>query len=527
MQRTAPTRRSVVLAAIVAFAVAVTARVPSCYASLWLDELHSAWCVEGELAQVFPRAELGHQSPLYFVALWFWKQLVGQTEVALRLSSVLTVAAGSAVLTVGVARWTGSAAAGWASGMVLAMDSHSLFFGTELRPYALVILLSSLAIVCFLQLVQQPSRHEHRGGWSLFIAASLLAGLAQPTSLGVLLWPAAVLLVVWWRCDRAALCTLTWHDGWVAVAIAAIGWSLWSTTLGDSWQQRSIWGSFAAATDVRQMVQAWEWKWMLFAPLGATLVGLRLAASRAAAADVHDVARVTALLGLITVAATAVYWLIAHVGAVPIWHRRYFVAVLPILACVVGGATGTIAGALSSSRRSLVIGYLVAVVLLCWPSRQRDLWMRLLDYPVALVSRGEDWRGAVDWVRQRAELDDLVLIDAGLIEASAWLARDESAENSPRQRGPSSVPVDDPGGAKRHSDQARQAYLVYPVRGPYRLEQQVVPAVYPPVRPVSDGRGQHLFWIVRRPASRIRASLAAGSQLVGFGNVTVVEQSRH
>ena len=58
-----PSARSIVTASIVVFAVALLLRIPSCYESFWVDELHSAWCVWDNLADVPARAEIGHQSP--------------------------------------------------------------------------------------------------------------------------------------------------------------------------------------------------------------------------------------------------------------------------------------------------------------------------------------------------------------------------------------------------------------------------------------------------------------------------------
>jgi len=134
------TTLSIAAGSIVVFAVAVALRLPSCYESLWVDELHSAWCVWDDLSDVAPRADIGHQSPFYFLGLWFWKQVFGGSELALRMSSVLAVAASCSVLTLGVARWSGSVIAGVTAGAILAIETNSIFFGTELRPFALVIL---------------------------------------------------------------------------------------------------------------------------------------------------------------------------------------------------------------------------------------------------------------------------------------------------------------------------------------------------------------------------------------------------
>ena len=134
--------RAILAAASLVFAIALWLRIPSCYQSFWLDELHSAWTVWDDLGSVIPRAKAGHQSPIYFLGLWVWKQASGGSELALRLSSVLATASACVVLTIGTARWSNSLIAGITSGLILAIESNAIFFGTELRPYALAIFLS-------------------------------------------------------------------------------------------------------------------------------------------------------------------------------------------------------------------------------------------------------------------------------------------------------------------------------------------------------------------------------------------------
>ena len=61
--------------------------------SLWLDEGVSFWVTNGSLSDALHRS-LNYQgmSPLYFVLLWYARQLIGQSELALRLPSILATA---------------------------------------------------------------------------------------------------------------------------------------------------------------------------------------------------------------------------------------------------------------------------------------------------------------------------------------------------------------------------------------------------------------------------------------------------
>ena len=77
MNHSSTARINRALVACIVFLIACGLRIPSCYESLWLDELHSAWAVWDGLGEVATRAELGNQTPFYFFGLWLWKELVG------------------------------------------------------------------------------------------------------------------------------------------------------------------------------------------------------------------------------------------------------------------------------------------------------------------------------------------------------------------------------------------------------------------------------------------------------------------
>ena len=52
---------------------------------LWIDELHSVWCIEGDWQDVLPRATVGNQSPLYFYCLKAYVSLVEFTTESIGL----------------------------------------------------------------------------------------------------------------------------------------------------------------------------------------------------------------------------------------------------------------------------------------------------------------------------------------------------------------------------------------------------------------------------------------------------------
>lgn len=535
-----PRQRDVAITAAAVFVVCVIVRVPSCYESFWLDELHTAWTVWGTLGDVTTRADIGHQTPFYFFGVWFWKQLVGETEVALRLSSVLAVAIASAVQCVAVARWSASVIAGAASGLVLCLEPNSLFFGTELRPYAFVILFTSLALACWLRLTSTKDPGEFRRVWSWLVAMVLLACLVQPTAVGVLIWlPISALgwsirlhrggLTSW---GRPSWTQITWgrKETVLAVVVAVTGFAVWRLTLGESWSQRTIWTSFATATHARQIWQAWDWTWLLLIPLCSAMAvwlatrsraiqssgATRSGATGSGTSSTTPGRMVAALLALagIAVLSTTLSWWVSFMRWIPVWHLRYFVGVLPILSCLVGGCVAVVQWSLPVAKWRSAVTLLFALVVTLWPSFRSGQVSSLSRYPVALVHRGEDWRSAVAWIRDRVQPNDEVLLDAGLIEAAAWIptfaARPDGFDEL----------------TKRRSE-----FLTFPVRGPYFLRQPVLPLgrnlrdLEASVQRFAANRGQ-VYVLSRRPPVRVDPSLIQqGWRVNRFGNLTVLSRS--
>lgn len=488
--------------------LAIALRLPACHESFWVDELHSAWCVWGGLDDVAPRAELGHQMPFYFLGLWFWKGIAGSSELALRMSSVLAVAAACGVLTYGLARYTHSLVAGVTAGLILAIENNAIFFGTELRPFGTVILLSSIATVSFVRLVNTSSRWEAFPAWAMMTAACLIAALCQPTSAGVSAWLIGTLMAIWlWRRPRALL-KFTLFDTLITMAAVGVGLTLWSMTLGDSWQRRDEWSSFASTESLADLAVVWSWRWLLGVPLAITgtawMFGL--------GGGTPHRERAVVALAAVALLATSSYWWVSWIEWIPLWHRRYFIAALPIFAAIGGGTVGVVASRFHRSS----LTWLTGVVLIGGLAFHQDLDGRLLRDPAALVVRGEDWRGAIRWVQSNSQDHDAIFVESGLIES----------------RVPTGISASAPQIPDLYANDGSH-YFCYPVLGPYRLSQAAAP-ISPdlalPQEVLYDDQRQ-VFLIVRRPATQIRIDQTKWGWVHGnrrpreikrFGNVTVL-----
>lgn len=152
----------VALAAITIFAAAL--RLSLMTESLWIDELHTAWTANGTFGEVFSRAKMGNQGPVYFVAMWLWTHVFGLSEISLRLPSWF-----AGVALPGVVYWAvrkvdpedeqGKLVALVAS-LAAALDFYAIFYSQEARPYAWVMVGSVLHFTDLVCWLRKPERWQ-------------------------------------------------------------------------------------------------------------------------------------------------------------------------------------------------------------------------------------------------------------------------------------------------------------------------------------------------------------------------------
>jgi len=544
-----PGAGTLVALGIVAAGVAVAARLPFCGESLWVDELHSAWAVWDSLGEVAPRAALGNQTPVYYWGLWFWRQIVGDSEVALRLSGVVLSSIACAVVAAGVAHQTRRLLGGALAGFLLATDPTAIFFGTELRVFPAVLLLSATACWAWMEDRQSGSTRS----LGLLAGWVALAGAIQPTSVGVLGWtiveslarrfdwrflgerddgdepPAGGVLSRW--AVRVAVVAFT-------ILAAMLFYRLAGSVLVAAWRHRDQWAAFGSIRSLWQLWTLWRWNALLVVPAG--LAALAIVLSRIKSADTAKASPSGSPVfadwlppALLALLATASFAAVSAFDVVAIYHRRYLIAALPPLAWA-GGAVlaagmaalerGWVAkspsppnaadfaciGASSARIRTLAAGILLFVPAMAFNA------IGVIGTPRVAVQRGEDWRGAVAWVNQAARSGpgQTIWVSPGLIETERFLAS---------------------------GDPAKIDYLTFPLRGPYRIDHPVVAfdiAAAPAVQAERLAEEQSVIAVIRGSersanvwANRILASLPGGIdnaeprtfRVHRFGRVQVVE----
>lgn len=184
---------------------------------LWTDEAFSAsYTNHASVGAVLDDVRKNEETPPgYFVALWAWSKLTGQSEVALRMLSLLCGVAASGVFAIIARRWLAPhdaivAAFAFALAPVLAR------YLVEVRGYTLLLVLTLLCILAFEHAYRNPSRPTALAAYTLSAAALFLT-----TYFG-----AALILahnLIW------AVTLLRRRDAWRSWLI---GWSVAQLSLG-------------------------------------------------------------------------------------------------------------------------------------------------------------------------------------------------------------------------------------------------------------------------------------------------------
>jgi hypothetical protein len=461
--------------------------------SLWLDELHTAWCAGGSLADVAPRAVMGNQSPLFFWLEWFVVHVLGSSELTLRLPSLFAGCMLPVALFLVVQRWTTFSGLGLLAAALAVIDPTCIFYSTEARPYALVELLAVIHVAVFAELIQRPT-------WEL--RAAFVGGAA----LLIHLHYTAALLIVAENCywlfmlgKRGSALPYGWHLMVIDLSVLALLILPASGILLEIAHRRDNWAAFVPQRRIAEIVQSlWTnpvrgsalldaeiWQFLNSLPwsicclyVATDLVvrrWLKARASHAVDPIVSDHAAALSLCWLLVPLAIA--WLATATGWARLYLPRYVLVAAPAAMVLAAMQAGLAPG--KWGRVIVASALLVAGV---WTS---GIPWRLGDENRVIDSRGEDWRSAVEFLNQEFATKEPVpvLLRSGLIE-------DNALRESP--------------------DEALIEYCLFPLQSLYRIN--VDPDLLIPLPSRDSGRllpetlkmifGHRGAWLVVRGSNR-------------------------
>lgn len=141
--------------------------------SLWLDEILTLRQVDGDAGHLLDRMAKEDSAPLYPVLAWAWGQVFGLSEAALRSLPALLGIATVPVVWAAAARVGGRRAAAFAA-LLAAASPFLVWHAQDARPYALLILLTAVAFLGFVHVLQG-------GGGRWFAVWAVASALALAT----------------------------------------------------------------------------------------------------------------------------------------------------------------------------------------------------------------------------------------------------------------------------------------------------------------------------------------------------------
>ncbi|MEU8661379.1 glycosyltransferase family 39 protein [Actinoplanes philippinensis] len=283
---------------------------------LWRDEL-ATLSAAGRSATDLSRLAESIDAVLvpYYWVLHFWMAVAGDSPRALRLPSVLAVAATAALLAVLGARLF-TVRAGVFAGLLFAVLPAVTRYGQEARPYALAALAATAATLMLVEAL----RHGGRWRWVLYALAVLALGGLHLVALTLLTGHAAVVV-------HQAVRTRSWRPfPPAALAVTVACAALVPLALNGRAQLTTQLGAKPHPPTPEGVLHLLE-QISLSTSIGGLLLGLCLLGVADRQARTGALTIVLPLAAMVTISTVS-----------PIWHPRYLFFLLPLICLLAGVA---------------------------------------------------------------------------------------------------------------------------------------------------------------------------------------------
>ncbi len=152
--------------------LAVLLRLPNLTESLWFDEVVYSTLYRGPSEERLWRTLMRVPGPpLYLVWGFYWAHLFGESELIVRLPS-LVCGLGSVVLTYLIARRFVSGGAAFLAGIVLCFSPAHVWYSQEATPYAMTMFFLLVAVYVWPRVSTLPFSVA---AWEIYVGALMLA----------------------------------------------------------------------------------------------------------------------------------------------------------------------------------------------------------------------------------------------------------------------------------------------------------------------------------------------------------------
>lgn len=388
---TGVSRTDVPLIALAGVAAVILVWVVQMPSSLWIDELGTFWVIDGDLPSTARRAWRFHgQTPLYYTMLWAVTQVLGASEIVLRLPSLLSMLAAALLLYRFTGRLFDRSAAIVALTVFVVYPNVGVHAG-DARPYALALLATLIATMLLESWLR--TQQSKRAAWYGLAAAAIV--YVHYVFASILAAHALFFAWILYRSQPAQRRRL-WIGGVWAAAIFLLAIAPTFPQVMDL-LGRSDELVLTRVASLSSIVESWAPPIAAVALIGVVaLVAGRGGRLRQLKADP------LILLGLGFVTPPLVLFMLAQMSEIIVWAPRYWFAAVPFGAMLFGVlVTSGLRNARSVKITTLTV---LLVGILTGTSVQHSI---------------EDWRSAMSAANSITDPDTTVLMFSSLIELKA------------------------------------------------------------------------------------------------------------
>ncbi len=189
-------RHWLILFAIILLGLALRLFILSYRGSLWFDEAFSVHFASMDIGRMLSYLRFENNPPLYFILLHFWMRIFGNSELAVRMPSMIFGVAGIP-LVYALGKRLHNSTAGMFAAFLTAISSFQVFYSTETRMYSLYMFLAILLAYLFI------SEKKNRP-----LPPSLFLSLSIFFTMSALVWVHTTA----WLIVGAFVLYLLWHE---------------------------------------------------------------------------------------------------------------------------------------------------------------------------------------------------------------------------------------------------------------------------------------------------------------------------
>jgi 4-amino-4-deoxy-L-arabinose transferase-like glycosyltransferase len=388
--------------------------------SLWADEGNSVRVTERPLKLVIDAARADVHPPGYYVLLWGWVKVFGQSEAAVRaLSVTVGVALVGLVYLLGARIW--GARAGWLAAFCAAVSPFQVQYSQEVRMYILVAFLGALAVYAFVRWIDAFAREGHPSlAWSGVYVVASAAGLWVHYMFPIVIAAVSVAWLVWWLGrglgrERARI-ALWWAGMHAAILVLYLPW------LPVAWHRITAYGPISEGYTLGFVVEQWLralsvgetapsddlTRWIV---LGCTVLAILGAwagfSGSGEGATKRRRGAMTLCLVALTLAPAATMAALAATGR-PAYRPKFYLVASPAFMLLIGGGIARLERSSGAQRGLASRLWLLLCIGLVAVGAIRSLRNYYLDPAYAR----SDYRAIAADIAAMAQEDDAVLLNA-------------------------------------------------------------------------------------------------------------------